>query len=281
MVRKPSKAGKPAKPRKPAKPGAVRADIAAALAAAGESTDALVPAAVDAGAASGEDILALARDHIGEAYVLGARAPMANPNHRGPWDCAEFCSWCVFQTSGVLFGVRPVDDPVKADAYTGFWHDQSLAMDCRIPLADAFITPGACLLRAPRSGAIGHIAFSDGTGGTVEARGSNWGVGAFDGAPGRRWDTGVLVPGVRYLMGDTPLELAPPPPHVLRVTSPMMKGPRVKKVQQRLAELGFAVGDVDGIYGPQTERAVRDFQNQAGLTPDGEVGPDTLGALGI
>jgi peptidoglycan hydrolase-like protein with peptidoglycan-binding domain len=42
--------------------------------------------------------------------------------------------------------------------------------------------------------------------------------------------------------------------------------------------LGIAA---DGIYGPQTRRAVRRFQRAHGLTVDGIAGPATLAALGI
>jgi Transglycosylase-like domain/Putative peptidoglycan binding domain len=37
----------------------------------------------------------------------------------------------------------------------------------------------------------------------------------------------------------------------------------------------------DGIYGPQTRRAVRRFQRSHGLVVDGLAGPQTLGALGV
>jgi peptidoglycan hydrolase-like protein with peptidoglycan-binding domain len=37
----------------------------------------------------------------------------------------------------------------------------------------------------------------------------------------------------------------------------------------------------DGIYGPQTRRAVRRFQRANGLTVDGVAGPQTLDALGL
>jgi peptidoglycan hydrolase-like protein with peptidoglycan-binding domain len=37
----------------------------------------------------------------------------------------------------------------------------------------------------------------------------------------------------------------------------------------------------DGIYGPQTRRAVRRFQRAHGLVVDGVIGPDTLAALGL
>ena len=43
------------------------------------------------------------------------------------------------------------------------------------------------------------------------------------------------------------------------------KGRRVRKMQQRLADLGYPVGKVDGSYGDQTATAVNLFQSSAGL----------------
>jgi cell wall-associated NlpC family hydrolase len=48
-----------------------------------------------------------------------------------------------------------------------------------------------------------------------------------------------------------------------------------RAVQQKL---GLAA---DGVFGPQTRKAVRAYQSAHGLTVDGVVGPQTLGALGI
>lgn len=59
------------------------------------------------------------------------------------------------------------------------------------------------------------------------------------------------------------------------------RGEEVRKIQQRLSELGLYNGSVDGIYGSGTEKAVRAFQKQKGLTVDGIAGPATLKALGI
>jgi N-acetylmuramoyl-L-alanine amidase len=53
----------------------------------------------------------------------------------------------------------------------------------------------------------------------------------------------------------------------------------VLALQQRLLDLGFKVGKVDGRFGHQTEQAVRDFQRNIGVPADGTCGPATLKAL--
>lgn len=58
-------------------------------------------------------------------------------------------------------------------------------------------------------------------------------------------------------------------------------GPAVRAVQRNLRVLG-AVSHrprIDGVFGPQTDRAVREFQRYAGLQVDGIVGPHTWHAL--
>jgi peptidoglycan hydrolase-like protein with peptidoglycan-binding domain len=52
----------------------------------------------------------------------------------------------------------------------------------------------------------------------------------------------------------------------------------VKTLQYLLRARGHSVA-VDGIFGPQTDAAVRAFQQQKGLAVDGIVGPNTWGAL--
>lgn len=59
------------------------------------------------------------------------------------------------------------------------------------------------------------------------------------------------------------------------------RGDEVRKVQQKLKNLGYYTGNVDGIFGTQTQSAVRRFQRDKGLSVDGIVGPKTLAALGI
>lgn len=56
-------------------------------------------------------------------------------------------------------------------------------------------------------------------------------------------------------------------------------GPEAAEVQCLLVRAGYSPGDVDGIFGPRTERAVKHLQVDADLVVDGVVGPHTWGAL--
>lgn len=60
---------------------------------------------------------------------------------------------------------------------------------------------------------------------------------------------------------------------------PGSEGPEVLHVQQRLTELGYRAGPVDGRYGAQTASAVLAFQKHEGLQRDGITGPQVLGAI--
>ena len=51
-------------------------------------------------------------------------------------------------------------------------------------------------------------------------------------------------------------------------------GEEVKKIQNRLIELGYYTGAVDGMFGDATEQAYRAFQEAAGVTVDGIAGSD-------
>ena len=58
-------------------------------------------------------------------------------------------------------------------------------------------------------------------------------------------------------------------------------GDMVREIQTRLKNWGYYSGAVDGVYGSGTEEAVRLFQRKNGLSVDGQVGNQTLAALGI
>jgi len=58
----------------------------------------------------------------------------------------------------------------------------------------------------------------------------------------------------------------------------LKRGDRGKSVRQLQGALEIPV---DGVFGPQTEKAVKRFQKRKGLTADGVVGPATRDALGL
>ena len=59
----------------------------------------------------------------------------------------------------------------------------------------------------------------------------------------------------------------------------VMRGDDVSNLQARLIQMGFNCGKVDGIYGANTEVAVKEFQKSVGILADGKCGPVTLIAL--
>ena len=65
----------------------------------------------------------------------------------------------------------------------------------------------------------------------------------------------------------------------LYLRRPMLRGDDVADLQARLGGLGFHHGRVDGIFGPDSAHAVREFQRNTGLVSDGIFGRDTAAAL--
>jgi peptidoglycan hydrolase-like protein with peptidoglycan-binding domain len=55
----------------------------------------------------------------------------------------------------------------------------------------------------------------------------------------------------------------------------------VRAAQQALKQQGFDVGQVDGQMGPETESALRQFQQSKGLPQSGNLDQQTLSALGV
>ncbi|MCA1833804.1 MAG: N-acetylmuramoyl-L-alanine amidase [Actinobacteria bacterium] len=66
---------------------------------------------------------------------------------------------------------------------------------------------------------------------------------------------------------------------VMYLRSPQIRGDDVRDLQERLSALGFDTGRIDGIFGPRTAAAVREFQTNYGIPPDGIVAKSTVRAL--
>lgn len=75
----------------------------------------------------------------------------------------------------------------------------------------------------------------------------------------------------RWSLGDRMLSLDPLDPQT---------GDDVFALQERLLELGYDSGRADGVFGRETEGALRSFQRDYGMAPDGLCGPRTLRHLG-
>jgi Putative peptidoglycan binding domain len=238
-----------------------------------------VPANPVAGTPSGAGLLKRAREHLHEEY-RNVLVPKDDANYKGPWDCAEFISWLIFQEAHVLYGC--VDDsvpPAEADAYTGAFKTDVARLGKKVSVGEAAATVGGILLRYPPApGAMGHVVLCDGRGGTVEAKGRLFGV-VEDTVHNRPWDTGVLIPNIQY---DSAAPIAvTPPADIYAPNAPGMDTGVIKRIQTALLSNGFNPGVINGEFSTDTENAVVNFQDAKGLTVDGQVGPETATALGI
>lgn len=228
----------------------------------------------------GERTLKTAETRIGEKYI-NVCVPKNNPEWHGPWDCAEFASWIVYQVGRKLYGCfNNKGNPAFVEAYTGAWQSDSNKIGKRIPVNQAVGITGAFLLRYPPTpGTMGHIAVSDGKGGTVEAMGRAYGVRRGK-ASGRAWSTGVLIPDFTYADSDPGITVLKPR-YLYGSDEPNMDSDIVKKIQQSLQDFGLNPGPIDGIYGAGTSAAVAAFQASKGLIVDGQVGKQTAKRLKV
>lgn len=67
----------------------------------------------------------------------------------------------------------------------------------------------------------------------------------------------------------------------LMLENPMMRGDDVEDAQTLLTGKGYDCGTPDGVFGKKTDKAVRTFQNDKGLTVDGIIGKITAKKLGF
>lgn len=82
-------------------------------------------------------------------------------------------------------------------------------------------------------------------------------------------ETYAALQAARHRLGD----------RILTHQTKLLVGDDVAALQERLVELGFDPGRADGVFGSRTEEALKAFQREYGMRPDGVCGPSTLRAL--
>lgn len=226
--------------------------------------------------ATGKQLIELAALHIGEKYVLGAVVPFENSVYKGPWDCAEFVSWVVYQAAGIKVGIR------GNEAYTGYWANDVAKLCKKISISEAAQTYGAILFRSPgfKGISIGHIAFSDGTGGTIEAKSSKDNVCRSE-VKGRQWEYGIVVNTIDYEINTNFVFNYINPPFNFYVSSPLMKHAIVGETKNKLTKISLYHGIIDDTYDTETAIAVSNYQKMKGLVVDGVLGKETLTSLQV
>ncbi|MEV6344850.1 peptidoglycan-binding protein [Actinoplanes sp. NPDC051851] len=217
------------------------------------------------------DFVGLLLKQAGDRYVYGVEATGDDP---GAFDCSELVEW-----GCARLGVRP---PMPDGSWMQARHCRTY--DTMVPLDVAIRTQGALLFRfssSPFNGArpsSAHVAVSLGNQSTIEARGTDWGVGCWTVAD-RGWTHTALVPGIRYAAPlppppADPASAAPPWPGRFLTQPPLMRGDDVRRWQQQMTARGWRL-TVDGVYGPDSEEACRALQQESALQIDGIVGATT------
>lgn len=151
--------------------------------------------------------------------------------------------------------------------------------------------PGVILYHVNSSGTMTHTGVYVGNGYAVEARAAKYGV-VKTVVKNRSWTHWAALPGV--LTGEVVTakpavkteststataapSTAPKASEVITMTTLRngSKGTQVRVLQWLLNENGYNAGTVDGIFGANTQKAVKAFQKARGLEVDGVVGKNT------
>lgn len=130
----------------------------------------------------------------GDKYVFGSEANRTDPNPEA-FDCSELIEWGM---ESLGFG----DFPDGSMNQRAFCEREGK----KLTVSTAIHLRGALLFRDISVNGVGHVALSLGNGKTIEARGSDYGVGVFSATEGRVWTSGATIPGLDYTAVHSPPE---------------------------------------------------------------------------
>lgn len=67
----------------------------------------------------------------------------------------------------------------------------------------------------------------------------------------------------------------------MQSSRPQWEQSDIKQIQSKLKQQGYDVGQVDGVLGPTTQQALRQFQEDKGIQASGQPDQQTLAALKV
>lgn len=183
-------------------------------------------------------------------------------------DCSGLLAWAVRTLGAIIYhGSNTI-----WNSYTDPDHRGAIAGTITIP-------PGAAVFQV-NNGRRTHIGLYIGGGKCIEAQGTQTGVVESDISAWDEWAELLVKYGGELLKVDYDLsyETLEIMPQTLRKGD---SGSLVQTLQNGLIEAGYDVGTkgADGHFGTATQSAVRKFQTEHNLNPDGIVGPLTWAAL--
>ena len=185
-------------------------------------------------------------------------------------DCSGLAAWAFRQLGGYVFHGS---NTIWNQYVTG-----RCALKFGVRTDGKEILPGDPVFKKRReNGAVNrhHIGYYVGNGTVIEAKGTRWGVVT---SRLEEWDETAHWLNVEYEGG------------LIFMGKPTLKrgdkGADVVEMQGLLARSGYALpaakaapDGIDGVFGANTEAALRNFQQDHGLTPDGVCGDQTWDAL--
>ena len=224
--------------------------------------------------------------------ALYAQKKKQYPDHYTATDFSSQYGQKVHDCVGLIKGYRWCDDPDGSPKYVGAQDVavEGLYAQCtqRGAITSLPEKPGVCVFMA----GLGHVGVYIGNGEVVEAMNHANGVVKTK-LKGRGWAYWGMPEWIEYGGENTsPGAYAPPSPQGegfalnFRILREGCVGEDVKALQLMLKARGYQCGyygsngdGADGDFGAATKAKLISYQSAAGLAPDGEAGPKTMGAL--